>query len=153
MTASRQESPLGATGSVIQLGSHISGASEHLNGFAGPFAIYEKPLSAARRALVNTAIDSNGATDLWTLFEEWEAVGLPLDTVALQAGQATAGVKAVALPLETGVLQDGRATAGVTAVALPMEGVERQGGTALALDAAKLIPVLDTRPIIVIGES
>lgn len=68
-------------------------------------------------------------------------------------GGPTPLITVMALPMETSAMHDGRATAGVTAVALPMEGVERQGGTALALDAAKLIPVLDTRPIIVIGES
>lgn len=41
-------------------------ANRELNGYIGPVAIYDAPLSDARRALVNTAIDNGN--DLWSLF-------------------------------------------------------------------------------------
>jgi hypothetical protein len=103
MTASPANFFIGANNGTIQ----------HLNGLIGPVAIYDAPLSDARRALVNTAIDNYD--DLWSLFEEWDTQLQPVDLLALQSGQATAGVTAEAQPVDLLALQSGQATAGVTA--------------------------------------
>lgn len=107
----RTLAPYGNTGAVVTLYvGALAGGVQALDGYIGPVITYESPLSDARRALVNTAIDSNGATDLWTLFEEWEAIGSPADLLALQSGQATAGVKAEGQPVNLLALQSGDAS-------------------------------------------
>ena len=99
----------------------------------GPVALYDAPLSDARRALVNTAIDNYD--DLWSLFEEWDAQIQPVDLLALQSGQATAGVTADAQPYDLLALQSGQATAGVTAEVEVLD-MSMMGEQTLALSAA-----------------
>lgn len=70
----------------------ISNSTSDARAAGGPLTIYTGPLSDARRALVNAAIDSNGATDIWTLFEEWEANGLALDLLSLPDGRGAVGL-------------------------------------------------------------
>jgi len=105
----------------------------------GPLAIYDAPLSDARRALVNTAIDNGD--DLWTLFEEWEGIIDQCDLLALQSGEATAGVTAELAPIDLLPLQSGRATAGVTAQVEALElPLNAQPALAVGLTGSNVIP-------------
>lgn len=131
---------LGATGAALYLGG--DGGPIAINALIGPAIIYDDFLSDARRAMVNAAIDSNGATDLWTLFEEWEGIIQPADLLALQSGQATAGVKAELAPIDLLPLQSGRATAGVTAEVEALElGLMGEPVLALGANAIRVIPL------------
>ncbi len=127
-----------AIGSVAMFAVGSRGGSQPLDGLVGPVVTYEKPLSDARRALVNTAIDSNGAIDLWTLFEEWETVLSPVDLFDLETVNGAVGITAELAPLDLLALQSGEGTAGVTAeveaVDLDLSGEEI---SAVALDLSR----------------
>lgn len=96
-------------------------AVNQINGQIGPVAIYDEPLSTARRTMVNAAIDSNGATDLWTLFEEWETTLSPFDLFDLETISGGAGVVASLSPIDLFDLEAGVAGAGVRALMDPLD--------------------------------
>lgn len=117
-----QRSALGATSDWSA--SMVTTITSDTTVSGGPLACYSGPLSDARRLLAIAACDSNGGIDLWALFEEWEGIVQPADLLALQSGQATAGVTAELAPIDLLPLQSGRATAGVRAEGQAMENGE-----------------------------
>ena len=69
-SGSRTVTPAGslvAAAPNIDLMTDQGTSSNMMNGYAGPVAIYDRPLTAAERAKVNAAINSNGAASLWTV--------------------------------------------------------------------------------------
>lgn len=89
------------TGSRAAVSASFGAGALTLRASAGgnivsPFATYDQPLSAARIAIVRDAM-ANG-DDLWTLFEEWEAIIQPTNLLPLQSGEATAGARATVTP-------------------------------------------------------
>lgn len=122
-------SPTGTFVTNINIGWNSLGTN-YTDGLVGPVAIFSRELTDTRRAMVNTAIDNY--QDLWTLFEEWEGIIDPDDLLALQSGEATAGVSAVLDPDDFLTLQSGQATAGVAAEVAVLElGLDGESVTAV----------------------